>query len=308
MLPDLLITQPQPKSCVDALKQHFTVHTLVGAADPDAVLVEIGDRIRGIAGGKVTGAMIGKMPRLEIIAASGVGTDSIDVATAKTRGIRVTNTPNVLNDAVAEITIGLMVALSRRLPQSDRFVRTGEWLKGQYPLGREIGGKTLGILGLGGIGKEIARRAEAMKMQVVYFGRNEQPVPYRYYADLVEMARDVDWLVVIAPGGKGTERIVSRQVLEALGPDGMLVNVARGSLVDQEALVELLASGGLGGAALDVFDKEPNVPDALLGLDNVVLSPHQGGRSVESREAVGEIVVRNLVAHFSGKPLFSPVA
>jgi lactate dehydrogenase-like 2-hydroxyacid dehydrogenase len=252
--------------------------------------------------------MIGKMPRLEIIAASGVGTDSIDVATAKTRGIRVTNTPNVLNDAVAEITIGLMVALSRRLPQSDRFVRTGEWLKGQYPLGREIGGKTLGILGLGGIGKEIARRAEAMKMQVVYFGRNEQPVPYRYYADLVEMARDVDWLVVIAPGGKGTERIVSRQVLEALGPDGMLVNVARGSLVDQEALVELLASGGLGGAALDVFDKEPNVPDALLGLDNVVLSPHQGGRSVESREAVGEIVVRNLVAHFSGKPLFSPVA
>ena len=308
MLPDVLITQPQPKSCVDALKQHFTVHTLVGAADPDAVLAEIGGRVRGIAGGKVTGAMIGKMPKLEIIAASGVGTDSIDVATAKTRGIRVTNTPNVLNDAVAEITIGLMLALSRRLPQSDRFVRNGEWLQGQYPLGREIGGKTVGILGLGGIGKEIARRAEAMKMRVVYFGRTEQPVPYRYYADLVAMARDVDWLVVIAPGGKGTERIVSREVLEALGPDGSLVNVARGSLVDQEALVELLASGGLGGAALDVFDKEPNVPEALLGLDNVVLSPHQGGRSVESREAVGAIVVENLVAHFAGKPLISPVA
>ena len=308
MLPDVLITQPQPKSCVDALKQHFTVHTLVGAADPDAVLAEVGGRVRGIAGGKVTGAMIGKMPKLEIIAASGVGTDSIDVATAKTRGIRVTNTPNVLNDAVAEITIGLMLALSRRLPQSDRFVRNGDWLKGQYPLGREIGGKTVGILGLGGIGKEIARRAEAMKMRVVYFGRTEQPVPYRYYADLVAMARDVDWLVVIAPGGKGTERIVSREVLEALGPDGSLVNVARGSLVDQEALVELLVAGGLGGAALDVFDKEPNVPEALLGLDNVVLSPHQGGRSVESREAVGAIVVENLVAHFAGKPLISPVA
>lgn len=308
MLPDVLITQPQPKSCVDALKRHFTVHTLVGAPDPDAVLSEVGDRIRGIAGGKVTGAMIGRMPRLEIIAASGVGTDSIDVATAKTRGIRVTNTPNVLNDAVAEITIGLMVALSRRLPQSDRFIRNGEWLKGQYPLGREIGGKTLGILGLGGIGKEIARRAEAMKMTIVYFGRNDQKLPYRYYGDLVAMARDVDWLVVIAPGGKGTEKIVSREVLEALGPNGMLVNVARGSLVDQEALVDLLQSGRLGGAALDVFDKEPDVPEALLGLDNVVLSPHQGGRSVESREAVGAIVVENLVAHFAGKPLFSPVA
>lgn len=308
MLPDLLITQPQPKSCVDALKQHFTVHTLVGATDPDAVIAEVGDRIRGIAGGKVTGAMIGRMPKLEIIAASGVGTDSIDVATAKTRGIRVTNTPNVLNDAVAEITIGLMVGLSRRLPQSDRFVRNGEWLKGQYPLRREIGGKTLGILGLGGIGKEIARRAEAMKMTVVYFGRTEQPVPYRYYADLVAMARDVDWLVVIAPGGKGTEKIVSRAVLEALGPEGTLVNVARGSLVDQEALVDLLVSGGLGGAALDVFDKEPAVPEALLGLENVVLSPHQGGRSVESREAVGRLVVENLVAHFAGKPLVSPVA
>ncbi|MDB5540812.1 MAG: Phosphoglycerate dehydrogenase [Devosia sp.] len=308
MLPDVLITQPQPKSCVDALRQHFTVHTLVGATDPEAVLAEIGDRVRGIAGGKVTGAMIGRLPRLEIIAASGAGTDSIDVATARTRGIRVTNTPDVLNDAVAEITIGLMVALSRRLPQSDRFIRTGEWLKGQFPLGREIGGKTLGILGLGGIGKEIARRAEAMKMNVIYFGRTEQPVPYRYYADLVAMARAAEWLVVIAPGGKATEKIVSREVLEALGPNGMLVNVARGSLVDQEALVDLLVAGGLGGAALDVFDKEPGVPEALLSLDNVVLSPHQGGRTVESREAVGAIVVENLVAHFAGKPLFSPVA
>lgn len=308
MLPDVLITQPQPKSCVGALKQHFTVHSLVGAADPEAVLAEVGERIRGIAGGKVTGAMIAKMPKLEIIAASGVGTDSIDVATAKTRGIRVTNTPNVLNDGVAEITIGMMVALSRRLPQSDRFVRNGEWLKGLFPLGREIGGKTVGILGLGGIGKEIARRAEAMKMRVVYFGRNKQDVAYPYFDDLVAMARDVDWLVVIAPGGKGTEKIVSREVLEALGPEGSLVNVARGSLLDQEALVDLLTSGKLGAAALDVFEKEPNVPEALFGLENVLLSPHQGGRSVESREAVGEIVVRNLVAHFAGQPLFSPVA
>ncbi len=308
MLPDVLITQPQPKSCVEALKQHFTVHTLVGAADPDAVLAEVGPRIRGIAGGKVTGAMIGRMPKLELIAASGVGVDSIDVATAVSRGIRVTNAPNVLNDAVAEIAIGLMLGLARRLPQADRFVRDGGWLKGQYPLARELKGKTLGILGLGAIGKEIAERAAALKMTVAYFGRTEQAVPYRYYADLVAMARDVDWLVVIAPGGKATEKIVSREVIEALGPNGVLVNVARGTLVDQEALVEALVAGRLGGAALDVFAKEPEVPEALLGLDNVVLSPHQGGRTVESREAVGALVVANLVAHFSGQPLVSPVA
>ena len=189
----------------------------------------------------------------------------------------------MLNDGVAEIAIGLMLGLARRLPQADRFVREGGWRQGQYPLGRELKGKTVGILGLGGIGKEIAARAEALKMTVVYCGRTAQTVPYRYYADLVAMARDADWLVAVAPGGKATERIVSRAVLEALGPNGALVNVARGSLVDQEALVDLLVAGGLGGAALDVFAGEPEVPEALLGLDNVVLSPHQGGRTVEPR-------------------------
>lgn len=309
MQPEILITQPQPKSCVDALKAQFTVHTLVGAADPAAVLAEIGSRIEGIAGGKVTAAMLDQMPNLKIIAASGAGTDSIDVATAKSRGIRVTNTPNVLNDAVAEIALGLMLALARQLPQTDRFVRDGKWLGAQFPLGRELKGKTLGIVGLGGIGKEIAARAAAFRMDIAYFGRNAQAdQPYRFYSDLVAMARDADWLVVIAPGGKATEKLVSRQVLEALGPQGMLVNVARGSLVDQEALVELLVEEKLGGAALDVFAGEPKVPEALFGLDTVVLSPHQGGRTVESREAVGALVVENLAAFFAGKPLPSPVA
>jgi lactate dehydrogenase-like 2-hydroxyacid dehydrogenase len=250
-----------------------------------------------------------KLPKLEIIANSGVGYDSIDIAAAKARNIRVTNTPNVLNDAVAEITIGLMIALARRIPHGDRFVREGNWLQGQFPLSGELNGKTLGILGLGRIGKEIATRAQAMKMRVVYFGRNRQRMaPYSYHDNLVEMAREADWLVVIAPGGSDTDKIISREVMEALGPTGMLVNMARGSLVDEVAMIEMLSSGKLGGAALDVFDKEPNVPEALLGLDNVVLSPHQGSKTAETRYAMGALLVENLVAHFAGNPLISPVA
>lgn len=306
--PDILLTQPQSKNCIAALKQRFTVHSLIDSADPDALLNEAGGRIRAIAGGKVNAALIDKLPKLEIIAHSGVGTDSIDLKAAKARGVWVTNTPDILNDAVAELTIGLMLALARRLPQADRYIRDGEWSDGMYPLTGELNGKTLGILGLGRIGKEIARRAEAMKMKVVYHGRNRQPdQAYAYYADLTEMARDVDWLVLIAPSGRATEGIVSRQVIEALGQKGMLVNMARGSLVEEPALVELLTTGALGGAALDVFAKEPAVPEALLGLDNVVLSPHQGSRTLETRDAVGRLVVANLDAHFSGKPLISPV-
>jgi lactate dehydrogenase-like 2-hydroxyacid dehydrogenase len=249
-----------------------------------------------------------RLPRLEIIANFGVGYDSIDTAAARARNIRVSNTPNVLNDAMAELTIGLMVALARSIPQGDRFVREGRWPRGGFGLKRELNGKTLGILGLGRIGKEIAVRAQAMKMRVVYHGRRRQAdEPYVYYSDLLDMARDVDWLVVIAPGGADTKGIVSREVLEALGPEGFLVNMARGSLVDEPALVEMLASGALGGAALDVFEDEPNVPAALFGLDNVVLSPHQGSATNQTRNKMGDLVVANLDAHFAGEPLPSAV-
>ncbi len=214
----------------------------------------------------------------------------------------------MLNDAVAEITIGLMIALARRLPQADRYVRQGKWPQGSFPFQVELNGKTVGILGLGRIGKEIALRAQAMKMRVVYHGRRRQPdEPFVYYADLAEMARDVDWLVLIAPGGKGTDRIVSRQVLEALGPEGYLVNMARGTLVDEAAMVELLQNGKLGGAALDVFEKEPQVPEAMFALDNVVLSPHQGSATLQTRNKMGALVVANLEAWFAGDPLLSPV-
>ncbi len=187
-------------------------------------------------------------------------------------------------------------------------MREGKWVKGGFPLQRELNGKTLGIFGLGRIGKEIAVRAQAMRMRVVYFGRHQQAdEPFVYYDSLVEMARACDWLLAIAPGGRATERIVSREVLEALGPEGFFVNMGRGSLVDEPAMVEMLQSGALGGAALDVFADEPRVPEALFGLDNVVLSPHQGSATHQTRDRMGQMVVDNLVAHFNGDPLLSPV-
>ena len=305
---EILQTHKLLDSCEAALAARYTVHKLHEAADQAALLAEIGPRVRAIAGGRVDAALMDKLPRLELISNFGVGYDTIDTAAAKARNIRVTNTPNVLNDAMAEITIGLMVGLARRIPQTDQFVRQGKWLKGTFPLLVELNGKTVGILGLGRIGKEIAIRCQAMKMRVVYHGRRRQPdEPYVYYDNLVDMARDVDWLVVIAPGGKGTDGIVSREVLEALGPEGYLVNMARGTLIDEPAMVEMLQNGKLAGAALDVFEKEPQVPEALFALDNVVLSPHQGSATHQTRNKMGALVVANIDAQFAGEPLLTPV-
>jgi lactate dehydrogenase-like 2-hydroxyacid dehydrogenase len=305
---EILQTHPLLKSCEEALAARYTVHKLHEMADKDAWLAANGARIRAHAGSGVQAPLMDRLPNLEIIASFGVGYDNIDTSAAKARNIRVTNTPDVLNDAVAELTIGLMISLARRIPQSDQFVRQGKWPNGNFGLFSELTGKTVGILGLGRIGKEIATRAQAMKMRVVYHGRHQQPAsPYIYYDNLEDMARDSDWLVVIAPGGKGTEKIVSRQVLEALGPKGRIVNVARGTLIDEAAMVELLQNGGLGGAALDVFENEPQVPEALFGLDNVVLSPHQGSATNQTRDAMGALLVANLEKHFAGEPLISAV-
>jgi lactate dehydrogenase-like 2-hydroxyacid dehydrogenase len=305
---EILQTGPLLASCEQALTEKYTVHKLHEQADKAAWLMANGARIRAHAGSGVQADLMDALPNLEIISSFGVGYDNIDTASAKAKNIRVTNTPDVLNDAVAELTIGLMIALARRLPQGDQFVRNGNWLKGGMGLFSELTGKTVGILGLGRIGKEIAVRCQAMKMRVVYYGRNQQEnIPYPYYDQLEAMARDVDWLVVIAPGGKATNGIVSRQVLEALGPHGSLVNVARGTLVDEDALVDLLENKRLGGAALDVFVEEPQVPAQLLTLNNVVLSPHQGSATHQTRDAMGALLVANLDRHFAGEPLISPV-
>ena len=311
MKPEILQMGPMMKHIEEALNDAYLVHRYWQADDRAALLAAAVAQVRGVATGGHSGCsreVIEALPRLEVIASFGVGYDAVDIAACKEHGVRVTNTPDVLNDAVAELTLGLMIALCRRMPQADVHVRGGQWLEGGFPLTGELTGARVGILGLGRIGKEIARRCQAFKMRVSYHGRSAQPFePYEYYDNLVAMASDVGWLVVIAPGTPETTGLVSRKVMEALGPKGNLVNVARGSVVDEPAVVEMLQSGALGGAALDVFADEPRVPKALFGLDNVVLSPHQASATNKTRIAMGDLVVQNLAAHFAGAPLLTPV-
>jgi len=310
---DVLIMRPMLQSALDALDATFTTHKLYEADDPNALLTAVGSRIKGVATNGHFGCppdIMNKLPNLSIISSFGVGYDAIDVEDCRARGIVVTNTPDVLTDAMAEITMGLMIALCRRIPQADAYTRAGKWASdGPFPLTGELTGKTVGILGLGRIGKEVARRAQAFKMRVVYHGRtNQAHEPFLYYPDLVTMAKEVDWLVSIVPGGAGTKNLINREVLDALGPDGMFVNVGRGASVDEPALISALQDGRLGGAALDVFDDEPNVPEAFFGMDNVVLSPHNGSATTKTRWSMGDLVVRNLKAHLDGLPAITPVS
>ena len=310
MSTDVLIPHKFLDSADAALAEAFTVHRLYEADDRDAMLAEVAPKIGAIASsGGADRALIEALPNLKLVAHFGVGYDPVDVACCKEHDIRVTNTPDVLNDCVAETTLALMLALCHRVPQSDAYVRAGRWeSEGNFGLTDELTGTRAGILGLGRIGKTIAKLCQAFNMEVVYHGRHEQEhQPYPYYADLAEMARAVDWLVVIAPGTEETRGIVSRQVMEALGPRAKLVNMGRGSLVDEDAMIELLESGALGGAALDVFAKEPHVPERLRALENVVLLPHQGSATHKTRAAMGMMVVKNLKAHLRGAPLISPV-
>lgn len=311
MRPDVMMLWRMLPSVGEALEESFTVHRLHEAPDRDAFLAEAGPKVRGaaVASAPVNAELLDRLPNLEIVSNFGVGYDNIDIAACKARNVRVTNTPDVLNDAVAETTMALMLALCRRVPQADAYVRSGRWLDGPFPLTGELTGTTVGILGLGRIGKEIARRCQAFKMQVVYHGRHQQRFePYPYYASLVDMARAVDWLVVVVPGGAATAKLINREVLDALGPEGMLVNVGRGTTVDEAALIAALQEGRLGGAALDVFEDEPRVPEAFFGMENVVLAPHVGSATHKTRWMMGDLVVRNLRAHFAGDPLLTPVA
>ena len=301
---------PMMPHVMEALDSDFTVHRLWEAADKKALLAKVSDKVRGIATSGHLGAsaeMIDALPKLEIIGCYGVGVDAIDLAHAAKRGVIVTNTPDVLNDDVANMAIALLLATSRQLCLGDRYVREGKWLHGAMHLTRAIRGRQLGILGLGRIGKDIARKAEAFDMKIAYHGRSKQDVPYSYYPDLVEMARDSDFLVAICPGGPATDKIVNRAVLDAIGPEGTFINVARGSVVDEPELVAALKDGRLGAAGLDVFAAEPKVPEELLAMDQVVLQPHAASATQETRRAMGDLVVENLRAHFAGKPAVTPV-
>jgi lactate dehydrogenase-like 2-hydroxyacid dehydrogenase len=295
----------------DRLEREFAVHKLWQAGDQAKLLADVAPRIRGIqatGSAVVDAAMIDRLPKLEIIACCGVGYDGIDVAAAKRRRVVVTNTPDVLNDCVADVAMGLLIAAARGIAYGDRFVRAGKWLAGNLPLQTKVSGKRLGIVGMGRIGRVIAKRAAGFDMPIAYHTRRKVPdVPFRYYEKLVDLARDSDFLLLIVPGGQATSRLVNEEVLRALGPKGILVNVARGSVVDEAALVKCLQDGALGGAALDVFEDEPKVPEALWKMDNVVLVPHIGSATRETRAAMGNLTIDNLAAHFAGKPVLTPV-
>jgi hydroxypyruvate reductase len=310
MKPDIVLTVPIYPTAVEQLDQNFTVHRLWQADHRSGFFAEIRDRVRGIATGAypVNAELMSELPKTEVIATQSVGVDHIDLATAKKRGIAVANTPDVLTEDVADIGMSLVLAVARRLVIADRHVRSGAWLKGNLPLASKVGGATMGILGLGRIGLAIAKRAEAFGMTVVYYGPREKPgLPYQRYANLAEMAAAVDYLMVSCPGGAATHNLVNAEVLAALGTKGVVINIARGSVIDEPALVEALQDGKLGGAGLDVFADEPRVPEALFAMENVVLLPHIGSATHATRAAMGQLVVDNLRAHFAGKPLLTRV-
>lgn len=308
--PDVLILVPQRPKAMAQLEARYNLQRYDLAADKKAFIAECAPQIRAIVSNGEVGAhrdLMVQLPQLELVACFGVGVDAIDLAYCEERGLPVTNTPDVLSAEVADLGIGLTIAVMKRVFEADRYLRAGNWPQsGPFPMGTSLGGKTIGILGLGRIGKALAKRAEACDMTVVYHGRNAQPqVPHTYYADLQAMAHDVDVLAVVTPGGDGTRGLVNAAVLKALGPDGYLINIARGSVVDEEALVTALVNREIKGAGLDVFAHEPQVPEALLDLDHVVLTPHIASATDETRDAMAQLVVDNLNAHFAGEPLLT---
>ena len=306
---DVLMTAPMMKLIMEQLDARFTLHRLWEAPDREAFLRDIGPRIRGVASspghGRLDAALLDHLPGLEIISSFGVGYDHVDAAEAARRRVLVTNTPDVLNEEVADLAVGLLLATIRQIPQADRYLRQGRWLEKPFPLTTTLRERKVGVLGLGRIGKAIARRLEAFGVEVLYHSRNPQAgVAYGYHPTLLGLAGACDVLIVITPGGEGTRHIVDAQVLKALGPTGILINVARGSVVDERALIEALRDGTILSAGLDVYEDEPRVPKELIEREHVVLLPHVGSASVYTRNAMGQLVVDNLVSWFDrGRPL-----
>ena len=309
--PDLLLMAPIYPPTVAQLDATYTMHRYWESKDKSALLASLKDRCVAVAtsgSSGITAAEIAALPKLKIIGCFGVGYDGVDTAAAKAAGVKVTNTPDVLNECVADTSMMLLLATVRRAVFNDRFVREGKWLKGNAPLTDKVWGETLGIVGLGRIGKAIAKRAEGFGMKIVYHGRSKQAdVPYEYFADLKEMAKAVRVLLLILPGGKATANLVNAGVLAALGKKGYLINVSRGSNVDEAALLKALQAGVIAGAGLDVFVDEPRMSEEFFKLDNVVLQPHVGSGTVHTRTAMGQCVVDNLAAWFASKPLLTEV-
>jgi lactate dehydrogenase-like 2-hydroxyacid dehydrogenase len=311
--PDVILIGPLKPLIVKGLEPACRLHKAAEAKDRDAFYVAHAD-VGAIAicatTELITDEFMARFPRLQIISSFGVGYDHIDAKSAGARGIIVTNTPEVLTEEVADTALGLLLCTVRELPQSDRFVRAGKWAQQNFPLSKAtLRNRTVGMVGMGAIGKAIARRLDAFGVPVVYYARNKRPeVPYRYYPNLLDMARAVDTLMVIVPGGAATANLINAQVLNALGPNGILINMARGSVVDEPALIKALQEQRIMAAGLDVYAKEPHVPAELMAMENVVLFPHIGSASVHTRDKMDQLVVDNIVAWAAGKPPLTPVA
>jgi lactate dehydrogenase-like 2-hydroxyacid dehydrogenase len=310
--PELLVLAPIYGPTLAELEREFVVHNAWTAADPEACIKNVAGSVRGVVTTGLVGLSGNRMellPKLEIVASVGTPHGTVDLAAARARGIVVANTPDSITELVAELALGILIALMRRVCENDRLVRAGKWLSGVPPMGTALAGKRCGIIGLGRIGRGFARRAEACGMAISYHGpRRKEDVPYPYHPDVEGMARGVDCLVVTCPATPATRNLVDARVLDALGPQGFLVNVARGLIVDQAALIAALQEKRIAGAALDVFWDEPRVPAELMALDTVVLTPHIGTSTREVREERGRKLLANLRAHFAGEPVPTPIA
>ncbi len=311
--PDVLLVGGPKPVIIKGLEPVVTLHDLSQAKDKDAFIAGLAERIRAIAvtftSNPIDGSFMSRLPRLEIVASFGVGYDHVDAKWAGEHGIIVTNTPDVLNEEVADTALGLLLCTVREFPQAERFLRAGKWKEGAYPLTRAtLRDRTVGMVGMGRIGKAIARRLDALGVPVVYHSRNPQPgVAYRYYPKLVDMARDVDTLLVIVPGGPATQNMINAEVLQALGPNGILINMARGSVVDEPALIKALQDKTILAAGLDVYVKEPHVPPELLAMDHIVLFPHLGSSTIHTRAKMDQLVVDNILSWAAGKGPLTPV-
>lgn len=309
--PTVIAPAPLPALITEQLSARYELIELAGVDDPAHVLSECADRVRAIVtqGAVVDRAYMAALPNLQIVANFGVGYDKVDAKAAAELGVLVTNTPDVLNEEVADTTLGLLLMTIRQLPQADRFIRDGSWTRESFPLTpSSLQGRKVGIVGMGRIGEAIAIRLKAFGVTPVYHTRNRKDhVSYTYYDTLLGMAADVDTLIVIVPGGPATQHLINREVLEALGAEGILINVARGSVVDEPALIKALQDKVILSAGLDVFEDEPNVPQALVDMEHVVLLPHVGSASVPCRNAMGQLVVDNIVAWFQTGVPVTPV-
>jgi lactate dehydrogenase-like 2-hydroxyacid dehydrogenase len=311
---DLVIHGPNKPVVDNGFSDQFVLHHFETTHDLERLTAEVAAKVRGMAitYNTVRGdaKTLARFPRLEIIAAFGVGYDHVDAAWARDHNIMVTNTPDVLTEEVADIAMGLLIATLREFVKADRYLRSGLWQTAQYPLSvGSLRDRKIGMVGMGRIGQAIARRLDASRVPVVYHSRKPTPgVAHKHYGDLIEMAKAVDTLILIVPGGPTTTKMVNAEVMKALGPRGVIINVARGTVVDEQALIAALRSGTILAAGLDVFEKEPNVPDELKSMQNVLLLPHIGSASVVTRNAMDQLVVDNLKAWFAGKPPLTPVA